>query len=83
VRAYQNFPGPNAGWLIATAALAARSSTAPGARTALAGEPFLWAEGASPVAPHPDSAATAQTIETIDPLDIQFTLLPARATIRA
>jgi hypothetical protein len=67
VRVYQNFPGPNAGSVTATAAAAARSSTTPGER---AGEPSVCVEGATPVAPHPDSAATTQATETIDPLDI-------------
>jgi hypothetical protein len=60
---------------MATAAVAARSSTAPGARNALPGELFVCVEVATPVVPHPDSAATTQATETMDPLDIQFTLL--------
>ena len=79
MRAYQNFPGPNTGWVAATAAAAARSSPALGARKAFAGELFVCVEGPAPVVPHPDSAATTQaieTMETLDPLDIQFTFLP-------
>jgi hypothetical protein len=69
VRVYQNFPGPNDGWVTATAAAAVRSSTTPSARDALAGELPVGVEGAPPVVPHPDRAATTQTNETIDPLD--------------
>ena len=73
MRAYQNFPGPNAGWVTATAAAAARSSTALDARKALAGELFVCVEGATPVVPHPDSATTTRATETTDPLDIRIT----------
>jgi hypothetical protein len=80
VRTYQNLPGPNAGAFTATAAAAAaaRSSKTPGARKALAGEVLVCAEGATPVAAHPDSAPTTQATETMDPLNTPLTLLTAR-----